>query len=106
MTDEEFTQMYTDFAPMVERRCRHLLRSADAARDATHDVFVKALKLSRERRIEHPSSLLWRIATNHCLNQIAKKSWSEARRRTRTHRRSGSSRCSMGPVTSRLARRW
>jgi RNA polymerase sigma-70 factor (ECF subfamily) len=55
---------------MVLRRCRKLLRDDQAARDAMHDVFVQLLTHS-DRLADHaPSSLLFRIATNVCLNRI------------------------------------
>ena len=58
------------YGPMVLRRCRHLLRDEDDAMDACQDVFVRLLE-SRERlEIRYPSSLLYRIATNVCLNRI------------------------------------
>ena len=55
---------------MVLRRCKKLLGDEQAARDAMHDVFVSVL--SRADQLEHhaPSSLLFRIATNVCLNRI------------------------------------
>ncbi len=69
---------YRKYGPMVIRRCRFLLRDDDRAMDATQEVFVKLLE-SRERlRDSFPSSLLYRIATNVCLNMIR----SERRNRT------------------------
>lgn len=55
---------------MVLRRCRRLLRDEDRARDAMHDVFVELLR--RQDRLDEvaTSSLLYRIATNVCLNRI------------------------------------
>jgi RNA polymerase sigma-70 factor (ECF subfamily) len=55
---------------MVLRRCRKLLGDDQSARDAMHDVFVQVL--SREGTLDDraPSSLLFRIATNVCLNRI------------------------------------
>ena len=55
---------------MVLRRCRALLADEERARDAMHDVFVQVLL--HEHRLEgrSPSSLLYRIATNVCLNMI------------------------------------
>jgi RNA polymerase sigma-70 factor (ECF subfamily) len=55
---------------MVLRRCRKLLGDHQAARDAMHDVFVQLLSRS-DRLVDHaPSSLLFRIATNVCLNRL------------------------------------
>lgn len=61
---------YRQYGPMVLRRCRALLRHEEKAKDAMQDVFVQLLK--NAHRLEHhaPSSLLYRIATNVCLNRI------------------------------------
>jgi RNA polymerase sigma-70 factor (ECF subfamily) len=55
---------------MVLRRCRKLLRDDSSARDAMHDVFVQILSRSDVLDDRAPSSLLFRIATNVCLNRI------------------------------------
>jgi RNA polymerase sigma-70 factor (ECF subfamily) len=55
---------------MVLRRCRKLLGDEHAARDAMHDVFVQVLSRSDELVDQAPSSLLFRIATNVCLNRL------------------------------------
>lgn len=61
---------YRTYGPMVLRRCRALLRNEQAAQDAMQDVFVQVL-LHEERLDDRaPSSLLYRIATNVCLNKI------------------------------------
>lgn len=61
---------YRRYGPMVLRRCRALLRHEEKAKDAMQDVFVQLLR--NAHRLEHqaPSSLLYRIATNVCLNRI------------------------------------
>ncbi|MEM9487521.1 MAG: sigma-70 family RNA polymerase sigma factor [Myxococcota bacterium] len=61
---------YRTYGPMVLRRCRQMLKDEEKARDAMHDVFVRLLM--SESRLQHnaPSSLLYRIATNVCLNRI------------------------------------
>lgn len=61
---------YRQYGPMVLRRCRALLRHEEKAKDAMQDVFVQLLR--NADRLEHhaPSSLLYRIATNVCLNRI------------------------------------
>jgi len=55
---------------MVIRRCRQLLRDEDDALDAAQDVFVRLIERQRELDARYPSSLLYRIATNVCLNRI------------------------------------
>jgi RNA polymerase sigma factor (sigma-70 family) len=58
------------YGAMVLRRCRRLLRNEDEALDACQDVFVRLLVHRRRLDGEFPSSLLFRIATNVCLNRI------------------------------------
>ncbi|MCX5859673.1 MAG: sigma-70 family RNA polymerase sigma factor [Proteobacteria bacterium] len=61
---------YRRYGPMVLRRCRSLLRNEDQAMDAMHDTFVELLKAQARLEPEAPSSLLFRMATNICLNRI------------------------------------
>ena len=66
----DIDQLYRQYGPMVMRRCRQLLRDEDLALDATQDVFVRLIKRRDHLRADYPSSLLYRIATNLCLNRI------------------------------------
>jgi RNA polymerase sigma-70 factor (ECF subfamily) len=61
---------YATYGPMVLRRCRKLLGDEQAARDAMHDVFVQILSRADDLADQAPSSLLFRIATNVCLNRL------------------------------------
>jgi len=58
------------YGPMVLRRCRRLLRDDDEALDACQDVFVRLLERRDRLNDRYPSSLLYRMATNVCLNRI------------------------------------
>jgi len=58
------------YGPMVLRRCRQLLRDEDEAMDACQDVFVRLLERRDRLDARYPSSLLYTIATNVCLNRI------------------------------------
>jgi RNA polymerase sigma-70 factor (ECF subfamily) len=58
------------YGPMVLRRCRQLLHDEDEAMDASQDVFVRLLEHRERLQARYPSSLLYRIATNVCLNRI------------------------------------
>lgn len=64
---EEF---YKKYGPMVLRRCRSLLRDEEKARDAMQDTFVRLLRGRDRLTGEAPSSLLYCMATNVCLNAI------------------------------------
>lgn len=65
----DIEELYRTYGPMVVRRCRWMLRDDDAARDATQDVFVQLLRRPG-LVLQHPSTLLYRIATNVCLNSL------------------------------------
>jgi RNA polymerase sigma-70 factor (ECF subfamily) len=63
-------ETYRRFGPMVLRRCRRLLRHDEKARDAMQDTFVQLLRHQDRLAAEATSSLLYRIATNVCLNRL------------------------------------
>lgn len=63
-------EYYTKYGPMVLRRCRSILRDEDAAYDAMQEVFIKLITHKDSIKGQYPSSLLYRIATNTCLNMI------------------------------------
>jgi len=58
------------YGPMVLRRCRRLLRDDDDARDACQEVFLRVVERRARLTGAYPSSLLYRMATNVCLNRI------------------------------------
>ena len=62
--------LYSRYGPMVMRRCRQMLRDEEQAMDATQDVFVQLIQRQERMTADYPSSLLYRIATNLCLNRI------------------------------------
>ena len=55
---------------MVLRRCRSMLGDEDEALDALQDTFVQVLRHRERLEARGPSSLLYRIATNVCLNRM------------------------------------
>lgn len=76
--------MYARHAAAVLARCRYLLRDEDAAKDATQEVFARALRaLPAFQGAASPVTWLTRIATHHCLNELrAKKAgWRDEIRR-------------------------
>jgi len=62
--------LYQRYGPMVLRRCRQLLRGEEDALDVMQDVFVNLIRSRQRLDARHPSSLLYRIATNLSLNRI------------------------------------
>lgn len=61
---------YRRYGAMVMRRCRSLLKDEDEAMDATQDTFVRLMKYADRLEGRAPSSLLYTMATNVCLNRI------------------------------------
>ncbi len=62
--------LYRRCGPMVLRRCRSLLKDESDALDAMQETFVQVLRHRDRLRADYPSSLLYRIATNTCLNML------------------------------------
>ncbi len=60
--------LYRRYGAMVLRRCRQLLRNEELAADAMQETFVKILRGRQRLNARYPSSLLYRVATNVCLN--------------------------------------
>jgi len=63
-------EYYSRYGPMVLRRCRQLLKNEEKALDAMQEVFVKLILYHDRLRDRYPSSLLYRISTNVCLNLL------------------------------------
>jgi len=66
----DIEKLYETYGPMVLRRCRGLLKDEDRALDAMQEVFLKLVENSRQLKADYPSSLLYTMATNICLNKI------------------------------------
>lgn len=66
----DVAQYYERYGPMVMRRCRALLRHEADALDAMQETFVRVLEFEDRLVDDAPSSLLYRMATNVCLNRI------------------------------------
>ena len=65
---------------MVLRRCRSLLLDEEQALDAMQETFVKLIRYRDKLTDKAPSSMLYCIATNVCLNMMRTS-------RRRPHRR-------------------
>ncbi len=66
----DLEDLWNRYGSLVLRRCRQLLRDEDEALDVCQDVFVQLLRRRGVLDIRFPSSLIYRIATNLCLNRI------------------------------------
>lgn len=68
--DIDVEDWYEKYGPMVIRRCRSILKDSDEAMDAVQDVFFNLLRAKGRLVGSFPSSLLYTMATNVCLNRL------------------------------------
>ncbi len=66
--------LFERYGPLVYRRCLKLLKVEEMAREASQDTFVRLLTGQKTITSENHAGLLYRIATNVCLNIIKKES--------------------------------
>ena len=66
----DIEQIYRQFGPMVNRRCMRLLGNQQEAYEVTQDVFVQVIRREKNLDLSTPSSLLYKIATDLCLNKL------------------------------------
>jgi RNA polymerase sigma-70 factor (ECF subfamily) len=62
--------LYRKYGPMVIRRCRALLIDEEQALDAAQETFVKLIRYQHRLTDAAPSSMLYTMATNVCLNMM------------------------------------
>ncbi len=69
-----WSQIYEVMAPSIFRLCRRALSSRQDAEDATAEVFLKArIRLSQFESDRRLSPWLYRIAANHCCDELRKR---------------------------------
>lgn len=68
---EDVKELYARYSQTVYRRACELLGNADAARDATQEVFVRVMRAGGRVPAEPtPTAWLHRVTTNLCLNRL------------------------------------
>ncbi|MGL1902614.1 MAG: sigma-70 family RNA polymerase sigma factor [Fibrobacterales bacterium] len=65
-----FEKLYTQYSPMVYRRCYSMLKNEEMAADCMHDTFLTVHTKWEVLDVTQPSSLLYTMATNRALNMI------------------------------------
>ena len=71
---EEASELYNVYAPSVYRRIRRFFPH-DEAEEILQDIFLQAIeKLDTFREESSPSTWLYRLTTNYCLNRIRNRS--------------------------------
>jgi RNA polymerase sigma-70 factor (ECF subfamily) len=67
----ETEELYRKYGSLALRRARAILGDEQAAQDAVHDVFINVMRSIENFRGEgSPTTWLYRMMTNHCLNLI------------------------------------
>ena len=71
---QDITGLYTRYRDFVVRVCNRYVQNPDEAEDLTQEVFLKAGNALRSFAGQsQPSTWLYRIAVNHCLDAIRQK---------------------------------
>jgi RNA polymerase sigma-70 factor (ECF subfamily) len=71
MTSDRLAQLYRQYGPVIYARCQRILGDGAAAEDATQETFMRVQR-HLDRAPDAHAGLTWiyRVATNHCLNQL------------------------------------
>ena len=76
---QQIAELHRRYGPLVLRRCRTLVKDEASAEDAVQEVFVRVLEnIDQFRGEARPTSWLYRIATNLCIDELRR----QARRAT------------------------
>ena len=71
LTDAEVADLYYRYAGILLHRCRSILGNDEDAHDAVQETFAKVIHHSESfRKQSSPLTWMYRISTNHCLNQV------------------------------------
>jgi RNA polymerase sigma-70 factor (ECF subfamily) len=71
LTDQELAELYDRYAHVLFHRCRRILRNDEDAHDAVQETFAKVIRNADTfRQQSSPLTWMYRIATNHSLNQL------------------------------------
>ena len=71
MTDRELQELYDRYAHVIHHRCYGILKNHEDANDAVQETFAKVMKHADSfRQQSSPLTWMYRISTNHCLNQL------------------------------------
>ncbi|QHV94001.1 RNA polymerase sigma factor [Spirosoma endbachense] len=67
----DFETLYKQYAEKVYQKCLSMTKDSEAAQDFTQDIFIRVLsKLDTFQQKSAPSTWLYSIAHNYCLDQI------------------------------------
>jgi RNA polymerase sigma-70 factor (ECF subfamily) len=70
-TEDELADLYDRYAPVLLHRCRSILKNEEAAQDAVQETFARVMRNADTFRAQSsPTTWMYRISTNYCLNQI------------------------------------
>jgi RNA polymerase sigma-70 factor (ECF subfamily) len=71
---QDITRLYTRYREFVSRVCNRYVQNPDDAEDLVQEVFLKAEKaLADFAGQSQPSTWLYRIAVNHCLDNLRQR---------------------------------
>ncbi|WP_057771447.1 RNA polymerase sigma factor [Cytobacillus dafuensis] len=73
LNENSFEDLIKQYHQQIYIYCYNILRNPHDAEDAAQEVFMKAYQSNRVEEINNHSAWLYKIAYNHCLNKIRRK---------------------------------
>ncbi len=80
-TEADIRELYERYGGVLFHRCRSILKNDEDANDAVQETFARVIRNWASFRSEaSPLTWMYRISTNHCLNQIRNRQGRQAKR--------------------------
>ncbi len=74
MPERDVQELYRRYGAVIYSRCHRILRNNAAAEDAAQETFLRVHRhLSSVPQAEEAVRWIYRIATNHCLNELRRE---------------------------------
>ena len=72
--ETEIEELLQQYQQPIYRYCYNILRNSHDAEDAVQEVFLRAYQSRKVMEIDNQRAWLYKIAYNHCLNKVRRKS--------------------------------
>ncbi len=80
-TEADIRDLYQRYGGVLFHRCRSIMKNDEDANDAVQETFARVIRNWDSFRSEaSPLTWMYRISTNHCLNQIRNRQGRQAKR--------------------------
>ena len=85
-TEAEVRELYDRYGGVLFHRCRSILGNDEDAQDAVQETFARVIRhYDSFREDASPLTWMYRISTNHCLNQVRNRRGRERKHEDHAH---------------------